>query len=192
MKKLAGVFISLYLMCTISGIICDQYDSCKSLYKKCSTDCQCCYSKCSFSWLSFRSYCNDNTNILNPITSFFSSNDQTGMCSYNAPENRTISDRMYNIHGLNAAHALLEPGTKVEVRLNDKKLIVTINDYPSTEKGVILEFSRETAKVLNIENGRKIPCTIIVPRLENTSYYKYLEYVLPYLSLFTLLFKMIL
>jgi len=99
---------------------------------------------------------------------------------------------MYNIHGLNAAHAILEPGTQVEVRLNDKKLIVTINDYPSTENGVILEFSRETAKVLNIEDGGKIPCTIIVPRLENTSYYKYLNYVLPYMSLFTLLFKLVL
>lgn len=104
----------------------------------------------------------------------------------------TISDRMYNTHGLNAAHALLEPGTKVEVRLNDKKLIVTINDNPSTKEEVILEFSRETAKVLNIENGRKVPCTIIVPRLENSTYYKYLSYVIPYLSIFTLLYKMIL
>ncbi|CAI6377843.1 unnamed protein product [Macrosiphum euphorbiae] len=191
MKKPAGVFISLYLVCTISGIICHQYDSCKSLYKKCSTDCECCYSKCSFSWLSFTSYCNDNTNLLTPITSFFSSKDQTGICSYNAPENMTISDRMYKIHGLNAAHALLEPGTKVEVRLIDKKLMVTINDNPSTKNGVILEFSRETANVLNIENGAKTRCTIIVPRLENTSYFKYLNYVLPYMSLFSLLFKMI-
>jgi len=98
---------------------------------------------------------------------------------------------MYKIHGLNAAHALLEPGTKVEVRLKDKKLMVTINDNPSTKNGVILEFSRETANVLNIENGAKTRCTIIVPRLENTSYYKYLNYVLPYMSLFSFLFKMI-
>ncbi|NP_001155763.1 uncharacterized protein LOC100167729 precursor [Acyrthosiphon pisum] len=192
MKKLAGVFISLYLMCTISGIFCDQYDTCKSLYKKCSSDCECCYSKCSFSWLSFRSYCNDNTNFLTPISSFFSYKDQTGMCSYNTPKNMTINDRMYKIHGLNAAHAQLKPGTQVEVILRDKKLMVTINDYPSTENGVILELSRETAKVFNIEDGGKIPCTIVVPRLENSSYYKYLNYVLPYMSLFSLLFKMML
>jgi len=98
---------------------------------------------------------------------------------------------MYETHGLNAAHAELEPGTKVEVRLKDKKLMVTINDNPPTENGVVLEFSRQTAKVLNIENGGKIPCTIIVPRLENTSYYKYLNYVLPYMSFFTILLKFI-
>lgn len=111
------------------------------------------------------------------------------MCSYNTPENMTISDRMYNGHDLNAAHPHLEPGTIVEVILNDKKLMVTINDYTSTENGVILEFSRETAKVLNVENGQKIPCTVIVPRLENSSFYKYLNMVLPYINFFSMVYK---
>lgn len=96
---------------------------------------------------------------------------------------------MYAIHGLNAAHAQLEPGTKVEVILNDKKLMVTINDYPSTKSGVILEFSRETAKVLNIVDGQKIRCEIIAPRLENSSFYKYLNYVLPYVNFFSAVYK---
>lgn len=60
--------VSVYF---VLGIICDKYDSCTSINKRCSNDCDCCYPKCSFSWLYFRSYCYDNTNLLTPVSSFF-------------------------------------------------------------------------------------------------------------------------
>jgi len=99
---------------------------------------------------------------------------------------------MYFTYGFNAAHAVLPPGTKVEVKLNDKKFILTINNRPSINNEVILEFSKETARALNIENGGKVSCDIIiVPQLENNPYYRYLKYVLPYISLFTFLFRLL-
>jgi len=120
--------------------------------------------------------------------------EQTGMCSYkNFPENKAINDGLYLAYGLNAGHAILEPGTKVEVRLNDKKLVVTINNQPSRNNDVILEFSKETAKALNVANGEKVPCSlVIVPKLEDNIYYKYLKYVIPYTVLFTFLFRLLL
>jgi len=105
---------------------------------------------------------------------------------------KIISDGMYFKYGFNAAHAILEPGTKVEVQLNDKKFIVTINNHPLQNNEVMLEFSKETAQVLNVERGRKVPCAItIVPELESNSYYRYLKYILPYLTLFTFLFRLL-
>jgi len=120
--------------------------------------------------------------------------EQTGICSYNNNlESKVVSEGLYFTYGLNAAHAILPPGTNVEIRLNDKKLIVTINNHPSKNNDVILEFSKETAKALNIEDGGKVPCTItIVPKLENNSYYQYLKYILPYITLFTFLFRLLL
>ncbi|XP_022170099.1 uncharacterized protein LOC111033602 isoform X2 [Myzus persicae] len=192
MKKPASVFITLYLLlCTISGIICHKFDSCKSINEECSSDYDCCYEKCSFSLFSFRSYCNDNTNLYHSLKSYFRTKEQTGICSYtNNQVSETVSDGMFFSYSFNAAHAVLEPGTRVEVKLDDKKFIVTINNRPSQNNEVILEFSKETARALNIDNGGKIPCTIsIVPELENNPYYKYLEYTLPYLALFTFLFR---
>jgi len=99
---------------------------------------------------------------------------------------------LYFAYGFNAAHAVLPAGTNVEVKLFDKRFIVTINNHPSRNNDVILEFSKETAKVLNIGNEEKIPCDItIVPPKENYSYYKYLKYILPYLTLFTFLFNVL-
>ncbi|NP_001155648.1 uncharacterized protein LOC100165005 precursor [Acyrthosiphon pisum] len=196
MKKPAGVFIALYLLYTISGITCnDHYDSCVSINEKCSNDHECCYRRCSYSLFSFSRYCNDNTNLYDSITSFFrTKEEQTGMCSYNYnPENKAVDDGLYFLYGLNAGHAVLPPGTKVEVKLNDKNLIVTINNQPSKKNDVILELSRETAKTLNIPNGGKVPCTIVVvPPIENNAYYKYLKYILPYITLFTFLFRLLL
>jgi len=122
--------------------------------------------------------------------------EQMGICSYNneLETDKVVSDGLYLTYGLNAAHAILPAGTQVEVRLNnDKKLIVTINNHPSTNKDVILEFSRETAKTLNIGNGEKVNCTITsVPLKENNSYYQYLKYILPYLALITFLCRLLL
>jgi len=115
------------------------------------------------------------------------------MCSYNYnPETKIVSDGMYFTYGFNAGHAVLPPGTKVEVKVNDKKFIITINNQPSKNNDVILEFTKETARALNIENGGKVPCDIIiVPQMENNPYYRYLKYILPYLSLFTFLFRLL-
>lgn len=120
--------------------------------------------------------------------------EQTGICSYNyVPQNKAFNEGLYLVYGLNAGHAVLPPGTKVEVKLNDKKLVVTINNQPSKNNDVILEFSKETAKALNVTNGGKVPCTIVVvPQLENNPYYKYLKYVIPYITLFTFLFRLLL
>ncbi|XP_060878117.1 uncharacterized protein LOC132950613 [Metopolophium dirhodum] len=195
MKKPAGVFIALYLLFTISGITCDHYDSCISINEKCSSDTDCCYQKCSFSLFTFRRYCNDNTNLYDSITSYFrTKQEQTGMCSYtNTPDNKAVNEGLYLLYGLNAGHAVLPTGTKVEVKLNNKKLVVTINNQPSKNNDVILEFSKETAKTLNVANGEKVPCElVIVPQLENNPYYKYLKYVLPYITLFTFLFRLLL
>lgn len=109
------------------------------------------------------------------------------MCSYKEPTDTKFSEQMYNKYGLNAGHPILPPGTVVEVVLNDKKLMITINDQPSKENGVILEFSKETAKVLDIKNGESLPCNVVVPRLKNNIYIKYLKYFLPYFSLFMLI-----
>lgn len=119
--------------------------------------------------------------------------EQSGICSYNySPETKIVSDGMYFTYGFNAAHAVLSPGTKVEVKVKDKKFIITINNQPSKNNEVILEFSKETARALNIENGAKVPCDIfIVPQMENNPYYKYLKYILPYLTLFTFLFRLL-
>ncbi|XP_025197852.1 uncharacterized protein LOC112596405 [Melanaphis sacchari] len=189
MKKSAGVFITLYLISTISGIICvERNDSCKSINEVCSVDNDCCYRKCSFSLFYFDSYCNDNTNVFSTITSFFSSNVQIGMCSYNEPAD-AYSERMYRRYGLNAAHTLLPPGTVVEVDLDNKKLMVTINDDPHKDEEVLLKFSKEVAKVLNIQNGKIMPCNLSVPRFQNSQYIKYIKYVLPYISLFLIVFN---
>ncbi|CAH1716789.1 uncharacterized protein LOC114130571 [Aphis gossypii] len=186
MKKSAGVFITLYLIFTISGIICDHAGSCKSINEVCTEDRDCCYQDCSFSIFYFQRYCKDNINAFSTLTSFFSSKAQIGMCSYKEPTDAEFSEQMYNKYGLNAGHRMLPPGTVVEVVLNDKKLMVTINDQPSNENGVILEFSKETAKVLDIKNGESLPCNMVVPRLENNQYIKYLKHILPYLSILML------
>ncbi|XP_026813719.1 uncharacterized protein LOC113554186 [Rhopalosiphum maidis] len=191
MKKPAGVFITLYLIFTISGITCDENNSCKSINEVCADDKDCCYQKCSFSLFHFQRYCNDNTNVFSSITSYFSTKEQIGICSYTEPTNMSVSKKMYGKFGLNAAHAALPSGTIVEVKLNDKKLMVTINDSPLKSNEEILQFSNEAAKVLNIKSGESMACNIIVPRMENNQYLKYLNYVLPYVSLFSLLFSFI-
>jgi len=116
------------------------------------------------------------------------------MCSYDEPENKIIDEGLYLKYGLNAGHAVLPAGTRVEVQMGDKNLIITINNQPPKNKdGVILELSKETAKVFNIPNGGKIPCSLfIVSELEDNQYYKYLKYILPYLTLFTFLFRLLL
>jgi len=120
--------------------------------------------------------------------------EQKGICAYSQiSENKVVDEGLYLAYGLNAGHAILPPGTKVEVILNDKNLVVTINNQPSKNNDVILEFTKEAAKALDIEIGGKVPCTItIVPQLENNQYYKYLKYVVPYLALFTFLFRLLL
>lgn len=192
MKKFADVFTILYIMVIISGIACYHNDSCKSINDRCSEDCECCYQKCTFSFLHFRSFCRDNTNAFSAITSLFGSKNEVGNCTFNySPENQTTSDKAFHIYGLNAAHARLLPDTRVQVTLADKKLILAINDGPPPPNGVILALSREAAEVLNIDNGVSIPCKVFVPSLENSSIYKFSYYIKPYIDIFKKIFSFI-
>lgn len=110
------------------------------------------------------------------------------MCAYFDAPNEMVSREMYNKYGLNAAHPLLSPNTKVEVTYNNKEVLVTINDRPAnTSHNSILDLSKEAARVLDIEKEGLVPCSIKVSIIDNSIFLKIMKSLIPYMGLILLL-----
>ena len=87
------------------------------------------------------------------VTPAEENNRQEGIASYYAKRyngRRTTSGARYNPEKMTAAHSDLPLGTKVKVRnlVNDKEVIVTVNDRCRKRKGVFIDLSRAAAKKL--------------------------------------------
>jgi len=87
------------------------------------------------------------------VTPAEESNRREGIASYYAKRyngRRTTSGVRYNPEKMTAAHSDLPLGTKVKVRnlVNDKEVIVTVNDRCRKRKGVFIDLSRAAAKKL--------------------------------------------
>jgi rare lipoprotein A len=87
------------------------------------------------------------------VTPAEENNRREGIASYYAKRyngRRTTSGARYNPEKMTAAHSDLPLGTKVKVRnlVNDKEVIVTVNDRCRKRKGAFIDLSRAAAKKL--------------------------------------------
>lgn len=105
------------------------------------------------------------------------------MCSYNVPKNKTLSKLKYQEFGINAAHSVLPPNTRVEVTYNDKTVLATINDLAPEPAGAILELSKEAANVLDIFHDSIVTCKVDLPVIQNNSVFRILQQLFPYFCL---------
>lgn len=80
---------------------------------------------------------------------------QKGLASWYGPKfhgRRTASGERYNMLDLTAAHRTLPFGTYVRVRnmVNDRRLVVRINDRGPFIRGRIIDLSYSAAKIVNM------------------------------------------
>lgn len=99
---------------------------------------------------------------------------EKGICSYKeavTDVEKSNTEEMYSSYGFNAGHALLLPGTKVEVTYGHKKLLLTINTIPPTSSNTTLELTKEAALVLGIRPGH-VECYVKISTIDQS--YNYL------------------
>lgn len=104
---------------------------------------------------------------------------EKGKCSYNVPKtgvDESNAREMYSSYGFNAGHALLLPGTKVEVTHDHKKLLLTISSIRPTSNDSTLELTREAATVLGIKAGDNVDCIVKISTVDPS--YNYLPPVI--------------
>ena len=107
------------------------------------------------------------------VTPAEENNRQEGIASYYAKRyngRRTTSGVRYNPEKMTAAHSDLPLGTKVKVRniVNDKEVIVTVNDRCRKRKGAFIDLSRAAAKKLGFL-GKGIARVAIITLVEEES-----------------------
>jgi len=157
----------------ISEISCIE-ELCRSRFEKCREDSDCCTKYCHTVGDENDKFClnliDDRQLFTEPFRKV-----QKGLCSYKKPSlksDKENSNLMYDTYGINAGHSLLPSSTKVKVKINNKTVLLTINDVlpKSNITGTILELSEEAAKELEINNVTSIECSVEVWSPEPISY----------------------
>lgn len=76
---------------------------------------------------------------------------------------KTASGERFNTHAYTAAHKHLKFGTSVRVTnlLNNKSVIVTINDRGPFVRGRVIDLSKAAARAVGIRGTGKVSLTVV-------------------------------
>ena len=91
---------------------------------------------------------------------------QVGMASWYGHKfhgRKTASGEKFNKHAYTAAHRNLKFGTSVRVTnlLNNKSVIVTINDRGPFVRGRVIDLSRAAASAVDLKGTGKVSLTVV-------------------------------
>ncbi|XP_022170089.1 uncharacterized protein LOC111033592 [Myzus persicae] len=165
MKTSLVIPIALFAVFTISEINCEPI--CADFNSMCIEDSDCCSGNCYMSSDVSKRFCMDSKNTTYGVKV------EQGWCSYNESFNKDTSEEMFQLLGINAAHAVLPVGSQITLTTNtnnSQTVDVTINTYLLKSNETILQLSKELAEMLGVKNGEKIECSISLnPPVNNFS-----------------------
>lgn len=92
--------------------------------------------------------------------SCFATASENGKCSYFKRTDKEEEKKLFTKYGLNAAHALHVPNTKLRVIIDSVEIKIKTNDEDPSVPNTILDLSEEAANALGLKHEGIFDCKV--------------------------------